>query len=499
MNFLSKIASWYFQKNSLPYWAILGVDCVLIIFSGLLANYLVCGGSSFIGHFWPLLFELILMQIPFFIGFKIFHTYSGIIRYSSFVDLARVFLANLVGVTITYLLFAVFPHGLGVIISVKALVYILLIGTLLLWLERVVVKTLFDTFSFAQKTYRVFIYGTRHGGISVAKSIRNDVSKKYVVKGFVTPDSKMRGKYLLGEPVFVDDDQLVHTMRIKNITRLIVSPWQADHFRTREKLINDLIDSNIKIKMMPEIENLDENAELQHYQFHEVDIEDLLPRERIDVDMDAIASQLHDKVILITGAAGSIGGEMVHQVALFAPRKMVLIDQAETPMHNIRLLMAQRFPNVEALTIVASITNKTCMEQIFADHRPDYVFHAAAYKHVPMMEDNPAMAVQNNVLGTHIIADLAVKYGTHKFVMISTDKAVNPTNVMGCSKRICEIYCQSLNKAIAESHTQEGQTGNTAPTQVDGSPAVTQFVTTRFGNVLGSNGSVIPLFKKQLA
>ena len=263
-------------------------------------------------------------------------------------------------------------------------------------------------------------------------------------------------------------------------------------FRTREQLINELINNNIKIKMMPEIENLDINADLQHYQFHEVEIEDLLPRERIDIDMDSIASQLRDKVVLITGAAGSIGSEMVHQVALFNPRKMILVDQAETPMHDIRLMMARKFPTIDTVFVVASITNTTCMEQLFADHRPDYVFHAAAYKHVPMMEDNPAMAVQNNVLGTHVIADLAVKYGTKKFVMVSTDKAVNPTNVMGCSKRICEIYCQSLNKAIAEG-------GTDAPlTQVDGTPAVTQFVTTRFGNVLGSNGSVIPLFREQI-
>ena len=504
MNLFSRVASWYFQKNSLPYWAILGVDSLLIIFSGLLANYLVCGGSAFIGHFWPLLLELVIMQIPFFIGFKIFHTYSGIIRYSSFVDLGRVFLANLVGVSITYLAFVVFPHGLGAIISVKALFYILIIGTLLLWLERVAVKSLFDTFSFAQKTYRVFIYGTRHGGISVAKSIRNDVSKKYVVKGFVTPDVKMKGKYLMGEPVFIDDDELVHTMRMKNITRIIVSPWQADHFRQREKLINDLIESNIKIKMMPEIENLDENADLQHYQFHEVDIEDLLPRDKIEVDMASIGDQLRGKVILITGAAGSIGSEIVHQVGLFKPGKMILIDQAETPMHDIRLNIAQRFPDVEALTVVASITNRSCMEQIFSGYKPDYVFHAAAYKHVPMMEDNPAMAVQNNVMGTHIIADLAVRYGTRKFVMVSTDKAVNPTNVMGCSKRICEIYCQSLNKAVAEAAADPAKRrfkagGETVVLeQVDGSPAVTQFVTTRFGNVLGSNGSVIPLFKEQI-
>ena len=498
------MASWYFKKNSLPYWGILAVDCMLIIFSGLVANYLVCGASAFVGHFWPLMLELVLMQIPFFIGFKIFHTYSGIIRYSSFVDLARVFLANLVGVVLTYLAFVVFPHGFGAIISIKALVYILLIGTLLLWVERVAVKTIFDTYSLAQKTYRVFIYGTRHGGISVAKSIRNDVSRKYVVKGFVTPDVTMKGKYLLGEPVYIDDDELVHTMRVKNITRLIVSPWQAENFRKREKLINDLIDSNIKIKMMTEAEDIDENTDLQHYQFHEVDIEDLLPRDKIDVDMEAIGKQLRDRVILITGAAGSIGSEIVHQVAIYKPSKMILIDQAETPMHDIRLKMEQRFPKQDTRIIVGSICNESCMEQVFANYRPNYVFHAAAYKHVPMMEDNPAMAVQNNVYGTRVMADLAVRYGTQKFVMISTDKAVNPTNVMGCSKRICEIYCQSLNKAVADAQADpEKRVFNVGGKevrleQVDGSPAVTQFVTTRFGNVLGSNGSVIPLFKEQI-
>lgn len=505
MNVFSKIVSWYFRKNSLPYWGILALDSLLIIFSGLLANYLVCGGSVFVSHFWPLLRELVLMLIPFFIGFKIFHTYSGIIRYSSFVDLMRVFLANLVGVTITYIVFVLFPHGLEVTFSIKSLIYILLIGTLLLWLERVVVKTVFDTYSPAQKTYRVFIYGTRQGGISVAKSIRNDVNKKYVVKGFVSPDPKMRGKYLLGEPVFVDDENLVHTMCMKNVTRLIVSPLQAEHFRQQEELINSLLDSNIKIKMMPEEEDINEMADLQHSQFHEVDIEDLLPRDRIEIDMEAIGSQLRDKVILITGAAGSIGSEMVHQVALFKPRKMILVDQAETPMHDVRLKMHDRHPEVEVDFNVASITNETYMEQLFAKHRPDYVFHAAAYKHVPMMEDNPAVAVQNNVYGTRVIADLAVRYGTRKFVMISTDKAVNPTNVMGCSKRICEIYCQSFNKAVAEAQTDTSKRIVTLADgrqvkieQVDGSPAITQFVTTRFGNVLGSNGSVIPLFREQI-
>jgi FlaA1/EpsC-like NDP-sugar epimerase len=234
--------------------------------------------------------------------------------------------------------------------------------------------------------------------------------------------------------------------------------------------------------MMPLAEEWDGKSPLSHTQLHEVDIEDLLPRDKIEVDMNAIKDMLTGRRILITGAAGSIGSEMARQVATFKPAELVLVDQAETPMHDVRLFMARNHSDLKVWTIVGSITNKSHMEEIFSAHKPEFVFHAAAYKHVPMMEDNPAMAVQNNVYGTRVIADLAVKYGTKKFVMISTDKAVNPTNVMGCSKRICEIYCQSLNKAI-----QDGEV-----------KGVTQFVTTRFGNVLGSNGSVIPLFKKQI-
>ena len=355
--------------------------------------------------------------------------------------------------------------------------------------SRVIVKMIYDLFRVDSYSKRIFIYGAQDGGISLAKSIRNETPNRYTIKGFVSPDASMKGKWLMGLPVYIEDDDFVDIMRRQNAGMLMVSPLQTVHFREQEALINSLIAAGIKIMMLPSAKEWDGKSELRYSQLHEVDIEDLLPRDKIDVDMLAIGRQLNANRILITGAAGSIGSEIVQQVARFEPKEMILIDQAETPMHDIRRMMADKFPNIPCHTIVASITNQAFMENIFQRYHPEYVFHAAAYKHVPMMEDNPMMAVQNNIYGTRVIADLAVKYGAKKFVMISTDKAVNPTNVMGCSKRICEIYCQSLNQAVAS-----GQC-----TMANGQPAKTQFVTTRFGNVLGSNGSVIPIFKEQIA
>ena len=348
---------------------------------------------------------------------------------------------------------------------------------------RIFVKYVYDFTFVLEEAVPVFIYGVKEGGISLAKSIRNEHPSRYVVKGFVTDDENMKGKFLLGCNVYYLDRTLIKNMLRKGVRTLFVSPLRSEAFRENQDLVDSLSQAGIKILMMPAAQKWDGKSKMLHLQMREVDIEDLLPRDKIEVDMEAIGRLLENKVILITGAAGSIGSEMVKQIALFKPERLVLIDQAETPMHDVRLYMKKNYPYIDCETIVASITNAERMECVFRRHRPDYVFHAAAYKHVPMMEDNPAEAVQNNIYGTRVIADMAVKYRTKKFVMISTDKAVNPTNVMGCSKRICEIYCQSLNKAI-----------------VDGEiPGITQFVTTRFGNVLGSNGSVIPLFRKQIA
>lgn len=494
MNILSSLTNWYFSRKALPYWGLLLLDCLIILFSGYVVYFLFLDDLSFLRQFWPMTYRL-LFCLPFFLlGFKLFHTYSGIVRFSSFVDLTHVVYANLLGSGLAFCASYVVDKFeiLNIVpLTPSEAIGLFIVSTLFMFTVRVSVKSLYDMFRQDSFTKRVFIYGVHAGGVSLAKSIQNQNPMQYKVVGFVTPDEYKYSEYLMGALVRHDSPRLVSHMKEKGAEIMIVSPLEAEHFRTRQNLINDLIANNIKIMMMPQAEEWNGKTDLEHQHLQEVDIEDLLPRNKIEVNMEAIGKLLTEKVILITGAAGSIGSEMVRQVAVYNPSEMVLIDQAETPMHDVRLMMERKFPNIKALTIVTSITDERHMEKIFSDHRPDYVFHAAAYKHVPMMEDNPGQAVRNNIYGTHVIADLAVKYGTKKFVMISTDKAVNPTNVMGCSKRICEIYCQSLNKAISE---------GTCPIKVaEGvEKPITQFVTTRFGNVLGSNGSVIPIFKAQI-
>ena len=484
---LQRISNWYFTKKALPHLCILLIDCAIVAFSGYVGYYIDKGGDIFVDSFWQITFGLMVGLVPFIIAFRLLHTYSGIVRYSSFVDLQRVMMATLSGSVACYLLGlginGIWPEQHTIMVPDLQTVFIIFVGSsLFLWVERVVVKRLFDSFNLDNAT-PVAIYGTKAGGISIAKSITAVKDKKYSLQAFISDGKEMKGSYLMGKPVFLNERGLAERLRREGVKALLVSPLKTERFRNDAEMVDEFISAGITIMMMNNGEEWDGKEEnLTHQNLRPVDIEDLLPREKIEVDMNAIGKLLTGKRILITGAAGSIGSEMVRQVAKFNPSEMTLIDQAETPMHNIRMMMAHDFGHISNRTIVTSITNKEHMERIFAAYKPEYVFHAAAYKHVPMMEGDPAIAVQNNIYGTRVIADLAVKYGTKKFVMISTDKAVNPTNVMGCSKRICEIYCQSLNQAIAEGKVQ----------------GITQFVTTRFGNVLGSNGSVIPIFKEQI-
>ena len=480
MNPINKLLNWYFSKKSLPYWCIFLLDFFLLMFAGVLTYWIFVYRQKITFDQSKLLQTLFVYALPSIVGARMFHTYAGIIRYSSFVDLTRVFYASLVSLVIAFPLhFMVrsFPEDWFYNLHFRNICQMYLIGTLLMWLVRVLVKTLYEVINKDIRAQRVLVYGSMDGCIGLAKYLRSQTPRRFVIKGFISEDTSYKNNLIMGEKVYNPLDDILKIVDRSGISAILVAPQNIKELRDDQELQDKLINAGVKIFMSQNVKELDvKDGELQEeIQIKEVSVEDLLPRDEIQVDMKSMGELLNGQRVLITGAAGSIGSELVRQIATYKPEAMMLIDQAETPEHDIRLMMSREFPDVSAETVVTSICKEERMEKIFSEFRPDYVFHAAAYKHVPMMENNPSEAVQNNIYGTKVIADLADKYGVKKFVMVSTDKAVNPTNVMGCSKRICEIYVQALSKN-----------------------SKTQFVTTRFGNVLGSNGSVIPLFNKQI-
>ncbi len=480
---LGKISSWYFTKDALPYWCVLLFDCLVVIGCGLFCYIIDHGATTASDNFLPLMGTLVFYLLFYLIGFRAFHTYSGVMRYTSFADIHRVAFANLIGVGLIAFLRQFFNFDQWFVpIRMRELALTFVLATVIMWSVRMIVKYMYEYYKTDQDARGVFIYGVKTGGLSIARALSSPNNTTFKLKGFISDADDMIGKRLMGVKVYENNKKIIRQMELENANTLFVSPLKQEEFVKNPEMVDLLIENGIAIYTMNTTMEWDGKSDISTAQLREIEIEDLLPRDEIEIDLTAIEALLKDKSILITGSAGSIGSEIVKQIAKFGPHQLVLIDQAETPQHDCRLMMASQFPEIKAETIVASICNKRHMEAIFRKYRPDYVFHAAAYKHVPMMEDNPCESIQNNVEGTKIMADLAVKYGVKKFVMISTDKAVNPTNVMGCSKRICEIYVQSLDKAIKEGR-HEGQT---------------QFVTTRFGNVLGSSGSVIPLFREQI-
>lgn len=482
MQFFHKLINWYFNKKSLPYWCVFLFDCAIVFFSFLLVYQQTYGGAKTLSVLWQLCSMCAIYAIFYAVGFKMFHTYDGILRYSSFVDLQRVGFASFIGCVFSYLghfFLLQFDYFQKVYIGGREIALASIICVLLLWAVRVLVKTVYDVSIDTFNARPAIIFGVDECGMGLAKLVRNDKSLRMRLFGFMSNGNEVRHKVLMGLHVYSYDDveRLIHQ---KKMECLLVSQSSVGVFRS-DKTLQDLLIANGVHIFMPRT-NEEWNPASPDATLKEVSIEDLLPRDEISIDLKSVADTMHGKCILVTGSAGSIGSEIVKQLCQFNPRELVLIDSSETPQHDIRLMMAKRYPHIKAETIVTSITGQLRMENIFRRFRPDYVFHAAAYKHVPMMENNPTESVENNIYGTKVLADMAVKYGVKKFVMISTDKAVNPTNVMGCSKRICEMYVQSLNNAVRSG-------------KVEG---CTQFVTTRFGNVLGSNGSVIPLFKQQI-
>ena len=484
---IRKIVDSYFSKRTFPYWCVLLLDSAILFLSGVFVYWCFNRGTALQLNFWPLTHLMLLCVGVHFIFFAIFRTYSEIIRYSSFNDLIRV--AQAMGCSALAVIAVHFftnscPSRVFAHVQVRHILIAEAIATGLMWLLRVSIKWVYDTYFRTEAAKNVFIYGIRAGGIGLAKAIRSEKPMHYRLRGFISHDPALgaNGTRLMGEPVYEVNASLPDVIRRKGIAAVLVAPGRNDRFRNDTALQDYILQSGARIFSANNVVDTEHDAIKGAPTLKEVSIEDLLPRDEICVDLESVAESLRGKRILITGSAGSIGSEIVRQVASFAPSKMMLIDSAETPQHDIRRMMAHDFPSVPCATVVTSITKADRMENIFKTFLPEYVFHAAAYKHVPMMEDNPCESIQNNVLGTKILADLSVKYGVRRFVMVSTDKAVNPTNVMGCSKRICEVYVQSLNKAERDG-VVKGQT---------------QFITTRFGNVLGSNGSVIPIFERQI-
>ena len=495
MRFLNRLFNWYFTKNSLPYWMIFLLDCLIIMASGMLVYWIFNRATALVDNFWKVVNTLMFFIALSLVGFRLFHTYTGIMRFSSFVDLVRVIYSN--ALSLALVLFVEFiigylPGDYFAYFNTTSIVLIYILATLMMWVLRVLAKTIYDVTTSDKRALRVLIYGAMSGGVGLAKNINSMHPRRFILKGFISHDSKLKHTTLMGEKIYIINENLLNVIRNKGIEAVLVSPTRLQDFRDNDQLQDMLIGAGLKIFFSENAKEWnDSEGTVPQLQMKEVSVEDLLPREEIQVDMKSVGELLKGKNVLITGSAGSIGSEMVRQIAIYKPACMILIDQAETPQHDIRLMMAKDFPDIKAEVIVTSISRQRRMNEVFEKYRPDYVFHAAAYKHVPMMEDNPSEAVLNNIWGTKIIADCAVKYGVKKFVMVSTDKAVNPTNVMGCSKRICEIYVQSLDRALKQNKWSDKETRNS-------NTQITQFVTTRFGNVLGSNGSVIPLFREQI-
>lgn len=487
----SDIFSHWANINYLPRWGVLLIDIfialVAFVISYSIGNNIIIYNHSAMLPIWQQAGIVVAVQTLFY---WVFHTYSGILRYSTFVDTIKVAL-SVCGTGIFLIILDVilkhttsFQHN-PLLITVL-IIYIFVAITLLFgW--RVMIKTVFEYISHHKSNVqKVLIYGVQSAGLSIAKMLQSNMDSAYRPVGFIADVNEYTQHNLLGLNVYKRDKHLIQIIKEKRIKSIIVSPLKMKSINPLRDL-SIFIDNNIRILTTPYFsdytpQNEDKNIAQRIGAIESIKVEDLLERPTININSENVRNILSKKVVLITGAAGSIGSEIVHQVAANQPNGIILLEMAESPLHDLMMEVKSQFPSVKFIHAIADVRNQTMIEPIFKEYHPDIVFHAAAYKHVPLMEDFPPQAILTNVLGTKNIADLSVKYGVQRFIMVSTDKAVNPTNVMGASKRIAEIYVQSLFLKLVKEDSH-----------------CTKFITTRFGNVLGSNGSVVPYFKKQIA
>lgn len=471
----------YLSAKVLPIWTVLLIDILIVVISSLLAYALRYDFRSLFSESSSIDVTIVWTVIVNLVFFRVFRTYSNVLRFSSFVDIMRIFVSLTVSYALLLITGVLARSYMDVNVAPAAVLFMsYIISFAMMACSRIVVKIFFEALNFdGSHSANVFIYGAKEAGVNIAKALRVNLRNHYRLRGFIADEPELINKVMMGVKVYPNDDTLIDNLDDRDVHTIIISPAKMEALK-RSDMADRLLAHNIKLMTAPPLSEWNGQF-LDRAQLKEIQIEDLLQRNPIEIDIHKVASHLKGKRVMITGAAGSIGSEIMRQVASFNPYKLILVDQAETPLHDIRLELQDCWRDIDAETIIADISNATRMEEIFKRYKPQYIFHAAAYKHVPMMEDNVSESIQVNVYGTRTVADLAVKYGAEKFVMISTDKAVNPTNVMGCSKRICEIYVQSLAKKL------QSEGGH-----------VTQFITTRFGNVLGSNGSVIPRFRDQI-
>lgn len=486
----SDMFSHWVNVDYLPRWGVLLIDLLITLVAFVISyvlgsNLLDYNLEQLVLQSWEQVLILLAIQTIFF---WIFHTYSGILRYSTFVDTIKVSLAVIatgVVIIIANIITKNTIQKIPFLNSVLAIYIFVAISLLFGW--RVTIKTTFEYLSQQRSNYNnVFIYGTQAAGLSIAKMLQANMESSYRPAGFIIDAEDKSPKSILGLNVYKRDSHLIQIMKEKGVTGIIISPMKMKSINPLKDLAI-FINNNIRILTTPYFndynpEDEDNNIAQRIGKIESINVEDLLERPTIDINTENVRSILTNKVIMITGAAGSIGSEIVRQVAQYQPRVVVLLEIAESPLHDVLIDLRKEFPEQHFAQIIADVRDAHMTQEAFEEYQPDIVFHAAAYKHVPLMEEFPRQAILTNILGTKNVADMAIKYGTKRFVMISTDKAVNPTNVMGASKRIAEIYVQSLYLKLSKNN-----------------PDCTKFITTRFGNVLGSNGSVVPYFKKQIA